>query len=488
MIELVRIQKSFGTVHALKGVTMKAGSGTIHGIVGENGAGKSTLMKILTGFISRTSGEILLEGKPLRSDTPKEARKAGIGMLYQEPLDFPQLSVLDNFQAGHDDFSPKQARIQLRGLCNDFDFNLLPDKLVEELTIGERQQLELLRIIREGVRVLILDEPTTGISGTQQELLFKALCQLREQGAAILLVSHKLEEIDQLCDEVTVLREGRIVASQHQPFNRDQIIQAMFGSLPERKTGRSILEKTGEPVLSFDKVEINSGRSGLHDASITINKGEVVGLAGVDGSGQSVFLKACFGLLPAEKGVISRFGSPLKNVAIGSEFGRTVFLPADRLTEGLLPSLTIREHHLLAHDRASFITGRSRLKETNEAIGVYNIRGHAHTAAADLSGGNQQRLLLSLIPSRAEIILLENPTRGLDIHSAAWTWNFLHKKAANQATVLFASPDLEEIMQEATRVVVFYNGRIILSEKTANTSFDIISRAITGDYVPSQVR
>lgn len=480
MIGLEEIHKRFGRVEALAGVSMRIRAGSVHGIVGENGAGKSTLMKILTGFISRTSGTIRFAGREVDLRTPRDADRLGIGMLYQEPLDFPRLSVLDNFMvaaAGHD---PGRLRQQLLELSDRFGFSLDPDSAVERLTVGERQQLELLRLIHRRCRVLILDEPTTGISQEQQEILFAALRALRDRGRAIILVSHKLAEVRSLCDRVTVLRQGRVVADQEQPLDEDRLLQAMFGSLPGGQ--RTVASReTGRPILAMDRVFSGAGRSGLHDVSVSVAENEVVGLAGLDGSGQAVFLRIAGGLLQPDSGSVrlparGRADRPAK----GRDCRQTVFLPADRLGEGLVPGLSIREHLLLAGDAPFFLaptTGRTQAEKT---IATCNIVGSPSTPADGLSGGNQQRLLLSLIPDRARLILLENPTRGLDVRSASWMWQFLHRRMGDDGAIIFASPDLEEIMTRATRIMVFFNGRILLDAPTDRTDLQTVSRAITG--------
>ena len=484
MLELKNIHKTFGKVQALSGVNLMAEAGTIHGIVGENGAGKSTLMKVLTGFIVRSSGEILLQGKKVRINSPKDAIGLGIGMLYQEPLDFPQLSVLDNFLAGRTTFAPTAARIELACLAASFGFSLNPNLLVEELTLGERQQLELLRLIGDGATLLILDEPTTGISDRQQELLFAALRKLKTEGATICLVSHKLDEIDQLCDMVTVLRHGRVATTRQRPFDRGALLRAMFDALPEHQPSPE-KKSHGLPILEFDGVVGGTGRSGLQGVSLAIRAGEVVGLAGIDGSGQSTFLKTACGLLPAESGRVLRCGVPLqKNAGIGKT---TVFLPSDRLAEGLFPSMTVREHHLLAAPGSTLITSSTGLADTRQAIAAHSIKGLPETTVEDLSGGNQQRLLLSLIPSEARLILMENPTRGLDVQATAWTWHHLHSRLKTDGAIVFTSPDLEEIMDQAGRIVVFYNGKIVLDTPTGATDYPTVARAITGQVETADI-
>lgn len=335
-----------------------------------------------------------------------------------------------------------------------------------------------MRLIRNGAKVLILDEPTTGISERQQQLLFSALQTLKNEGAAILLVSHKLEEIDLLCDTVTVLRHGMVAATQQRPFVRDDLLQAMFDSLPEHQPP-SPKQHIGPPLLKFDRVISSVGRSGLKEASISIQAGEVVGMAGVDGSGQSVFLKIACGLLQPEQGIVLRFGKKIK-INNGRQSRTTVFLPADRLTEGLFSGMTIREHYLLSDSKKIFLSNSSGLDQSNRAIKTYNIKGTPETEIEGLSGGNQQRLLLSLIPGDVKLILMENPTRGLDVQSAAWTWQHLHQHLGAEGAIVFASPDLEEIMAQASRVLVFYNGEIVLDTPTRATDYRALSRAITG--------
>ena len=472
MIQLVNIHKTFGKVKALQGVNLHVRPGSIHGIIGENGAGKSTLMKILTGFIARTSGRILLDGREVALKTPESARKLGIGMLYQEPLDFPKLSVLDNFMAAAADTNPQRQAEIITHFSNKFGFTLNLSSRQGKLTVGERQQVELMRLIRDQCRILILDEPTTGISGEQQKLLFGTLRRLREEGRAIILVSHKLAEIHSLCDRVTILRHGKPAGEQEKPFDEEQLLQAMFAALPARSShppGRT----PGKPILTMEEVSTTAGRVGLDRINTTIHEGEIVGLAGLDGSGQAIFLQIAYGLLSPEQGRVSLPDADTEDVM-------RVFLPADRLGKGLIAGLTVREHQLLAGATPFFIHGGCGRDETKKAIDTFSIVGTPDTMAEGLSGGNQQRLLLSLIPPQARLILLEHPTRGLDLQSGRWTWHYLRSHLPENGAIIFASPELDDIMEQADRVLVFYNGAIILDRPTDQTSYQEVSRAITG--------
>ena len=232
-ITLRDISKQYGKVNANDGIDLEIQEGSIHGILGENGAGKSTLMKILAGYTAKTSGTILVDGRPAVYDHPAQATRQGIGMLYQDPLDFPPLTVVENFMMGldHGFLSREESyRLRLRELADPFGFHLDPDAAVERLTVGERQQLELVRLLALGVEVLILDEPTTGISNLQKQALFKALRRLAGDGKTILLVSHKLEDIEALCDRITVLRRGKVEGEMVRPFEGAKLLSGCSGT------------------------------------------------------------------------------------------------------------------------------------------------------------------------------------------------------------------------------------------------------------------
>ena len=234
-IELRDIHKYFGSIRANEGINLRIAPGAIHGILGENGAGKSTLMKILSGYSQKTKGAILLSGKTVSYQNPAQAVQLGIGMLYQDPLDFPRLTVLDNFMLGQTAGlidQQKICRLKFERLSTTFNFCLDPDTNVRGLTLGERQQLEIMRLLALGVEVLILDEPTTGISSTQKEMLFKALNKLATDGKIVILVSHKLEDVEALCHSVTVLRHGSVTGRMDAPFDTSQLLKMMFGTPP----------------------------------------------------------------------------------------------------------------------------------------------------------------------------------------------------------------------------------------------------------------
>ena len=482
-VELVDIHKHYGTVKANDGVSLTVAPGELHGILGENGAGKSTLMKILAGFTTRTSGSVRVDQKSVDYRTPAAAADLGVGMLYQDPLDFPQLPVIDNFILGQTrtiSLSRNAFKVRFQDLADSFHFRLNPEASVDSLTVGERQQLELLRLLALGIKLLILDEPTTGISAAQKEVLYSALRRLAAEGQSVLLVSHKLEDVEALCDRVTVLRLGRVTGRMARPFDTEELLRMMFGT-PPPPPPRSA-QPSGSAVLALGRVSSPGGRSGLLDCSVAIRQGEVVGLAGLEGSGQDVFLRVAAGLKPPQSGSIHLSGQPVSDFSYHyfNKLG-VFFLPSARLDEGLIPGLTITEHAALQDECRPFrVPYQTAAEDAAQRIEKFRIKGGPQTPVEELSGGNQQRLLLSFLPPTPRLLLLENPTRGLDLESMNWVWQYLQSYSRKGTSIVFSSPELDEILMVAGRVLVFFNGRIIMDAAAADTDVQTLGRAIAG--------
>lgn len=482
-LELRNISKHYGGLKANDGVDLTVDSGSIHGVLGENGAGKSTLMMILAGYLRRTAGEIRVDGRRIDYHSPAEAAGLGIGMLYQDPLDFPNLTVLENFMLGQVGGLRYTTRVylqKLQRLAAHFDFHLEPDAPVAGMTVGERQQLEILRLLSLGVRVLILDEPTTGISALQKEVLFKALKRLAREDKSIVLVSHKLEDVQALCDTATVLRHGKVAASLSAPFDTGRLLGLMFDSPPNPPGRRR--SRLGDIILEFKAVAGTGGRTGLKPCDTSIRRGEVLGLAGLEGSGQGVFLKIAAGLKQPARGTVH-----INHIAMSGKDHRAFqaagvgFLPSARLEEGLLPGLTIAEHVALKSKQGTFmIRWHQALGAALAGIDTFRIMGRPQTLVESLSGGNQQRLLLSFLPVKPELLLLDNPTRGLDVESSVWVWNHLLALAKGGAGIVFSSSELDEILMVADRILVFFEGRIIKDVIAEQTDSNELSRAIAG--------
>ena len=482
-LELCGISKYYGSLKANDGVDLTLASGRIHAVLGENGAGKSTLMKILAGYLRRSGGQIFIDGRCVDYRTPTEAARLGIGMLYQDPLDFPNLTVLENFMLGQVRglrHAPRTCQRKLENLAAHFDFHLETHAPVASLTVGERQQLEILRLLSLGIRLLILDEPTTGISTLQKQVLFNALKQLAREDKSVVLVSHKLEDVQALCNDVTVLRSGKVTGSMSAPFDTSRLLGLMFDSLPKppaRQRGRN-----GGPILELKAITGTGGRTGLKQCDMQVLKGEVVGLAGLEGSGQGVFLKIAAGLKAPGRGSVHIDRVPMAGKDHRAFLDAGVgFMPSARLEEGLMPGLTIAEHVALKSRFSAFMIQWPRACSAALAgIDAFRIMGRPQTAVESLSGGNQQRLLLSFLPLHPKLLLLENPTRGLDLESSVWIWNHLMAFKSGGTGIVFSSSELDEILMVADRVLVFFEGRIIKDVAVEETDSLALSRAIAG--------
>lgn len=473
-VDLQNICKSFGTVVANVSISLSFGEGKIIGLLGENGAGKSTLARILSGNTRQDSGEILLDGQRVSFNSPAQAIRCGVGMLHQDPSDFPALSVLENFLIGREgSIIPNRsfAGHQLRELAGRFGFNLQPDMLVGRLTVGERQQLEIVRLLASKVKVFILDEPTTGISLAQKKSLFAALQILAKEGMTAIFISHKLEEIEELCSEAAVLRKGRLVGQVLLPCPTQTLVLMMFGQ--EGKIGERMaaVASFGESPLEWKNVSVTDRRLALVNISIYVQPGEIVALAGVEGSGQELFLRACAGMTRPTTGTIKVAGQTMqgKDHAGFLEQG-VAFLPGNRLEEGLVPGMSLVEHVILIRSSGIFVDKERATIQSARLISRFRIVGQPKSPVQTLSGGNQQRLLLALLPESLRVLLLENPTRGLDLESIFWVWSLLEERRSSGTTILFCSSDLDEILRRSDRVVVFCGGKIVSIVQTKDTN------------------
>lgn len=483
-VELRNIHKHFGSVHANKGINLNIPSGTIQGILGENGAGKSTLMKILSGFIQPDPGsEIILDGKPAVIHSPADAIKYGIGMLHQDPLDFPPMRLLDNFLLGLPGGlfpNRKEAAQDFRLLAGEYGFNFDPESYVDSLSVGERQQLEIMRLIFLNARVFILDEPTTGISAAQKEKLFDTLRKFPEQAMTVIFVSHKLEDVESLCDRVAVLRAGELVGETQPPYATSNLVEMMFGK--EITLGARQPAESGDVVLSLKDVSLEDVRLKIRNVSLDVRAGEVIGLVGMEGSGQGLFMRACAGLVRPVGGRTQLKGQDLTGKSYHAFKRNGVnFLPAARLEEGLVPGLSLTDHFILAEEpKGLFIDHDAGQRLAQDRIKSFNIRGTPLTPVESLSGGNQQRAELALLQDPLSLILLEHPTRGLDIESVIYIWGKLKERCRQNAAIIFTSSDLEEILQYSDRVLVFYSGRVSDPIDAESTSVEQLGQLIGG--------
>jgi ABC-type uncharacterized transport system ATPase subunit len=473
-IELREIRKYFGLVKANDGISFTLEGGRIYGLLGENGAGKSTLMKILSGYQPPDSGQIIIDGQVKQFSSPAEALENRIGMLYQDPLDFPPFRIIDNYLLGKDSgqvLNYRSAEAELRELTARYGFDIDLNAYVDGLSLGERQELELIRLLAGGADLLILDEPTTGISAEQKDKLFDSIRRLaQEEGKTVILVSHKLDEIQELCGYAYVLRRGKLVGEIEVPCMNQLLVEMMFEQVPERSPRPAF--NLGEPLLEINNLSVSTYRLTVENLNLSLRKGEIFGLAGLEGSGQKLLMQACAGLIRPESGDLLLEGQNVTGWSYHHMQEAGVgYIAAGRLEEGLVAGLTLIEHVVLTQPEHDFFVDWDRAQdETRSRISRYQIVGHPQTTADELSGGNQQRLLFALLNEPLKLILLEHPTRGLDIRSTDYIWELLYERRNAGTAILFISADLDEIIDRSDRIAVFSGGvmsRIVEANKTS---------------------
>ncbi|MGD8848334.1 MAG: ATP-binding cassette domain-containing protein, partial [Anaerolineales bacterium] len=463
-IRLEGIRKYFGEIKANDGISLEFNPGLIYGVLGENGAGKTTLMKVLSGYHQPDSGSIKIGDRETRFDSPADALASGMGMIYQDPLDVPSMRVVENYILGREGlfaFDQSSAEQELLAIANGVGFEVNPRAYIDELSLGERQQLELIRLLSLGADLLILDEPTTGISAEQKDLLFSSLQKLaHEDGKIIILVSHKLSEVQELCDQVYVLRRGKKVGEITLPATTQDLVGLMFEELPKRTERTSQIRETN--MLALNRLKIADQRLTVGPLDLSIKAGEVFGLAGLEGSGQQLLLRAVAGVEDVLQGGIFLDGQDVTRLGYHQRRDAGVaYMPAGRLEEGLVEGLDLVNHFVLAEPQDGFIIPRDRYQKlTAERIAEYKIVGQPSSHVEELSGGNQQRAQLALLRKSAKLVLLEHPTRGLDVRSAEWIWQRLFERVAGGAAILFYSADLDEIVERSDRIAAFSGGRM----------------------------
>ncbi|MBL6600095.1 MAG: ABC transporter ATP-binding protein [Alphaproteobacteria bacterium] len=480
-IELVRINKRFGPVHANKDVSLKVMPGTIHGVIGENGAGKSTLMSILYGFYQADSGEILMDGAARVIRDSHDAIAVGIGMVHQHFMLVETFSVLENVMLGGEGGmllaeGAATIRNRLVEMSRDYDLDVDPDALISDLPVGARQRVEILKALVKGARILILDEPTGVLTPTETDRLFEILDALRTQGVTVLLITHKLREIMAITDTVSVMRGGEMVAHRATAeTNPEELAELMVG----RKVLLRVDKKPtrpGEPVITVSNLTIRdaAGVNRVVDASLEIRAGEIVGVAGVSGNGQSELLEALAGIRTPTEGVIQIAGGPEitpgqpSNPKHLRERG-IAHVPEDRHRMGLVMPFEARESSILGyHDAAKFNTGPlmnagSILDDCVGKMKNFDVRpGDPNLKSANFSGGNQQKIVLAReIEAKPHLLLVGQPTRGVDIGAIEFIHASLIEMRDAGAGVLLVSVELDEILSLADRIIVMSAGRIV---------------------------
>ena len=479
-IELIGINKSFGAVHANRDIHLEIPRGTIHGIIGENGAGKSTLMSILYGFYQADSGEIQVGGKPTVIKTPNDAIAVGIGMVHQHFMLVQNFTVIENIILGAEGeallkTSIAKARSELERLEREYGLEVDPDAVIEELPVGLQQRVEILKALYRGAEILILDEPTGVLTPAEADHLFRILKQLKEQGKTIVLITHKLREIMAITDNVSVMRQGTMVATR-------KTSETTVEELAELMVGRRVLlrvekgeAKSGGFKLSVKNLTVRDSRgvTMVDDVSFDVRAGEIVGIAGVAGNGQSELIEAISGVRRAVSGSVMLDGKPIDVVGVadpGELRDRGLaHVPEDRHHVGLVLAFEENENSILGyHDDPKYLKGPfldidAIMADAKEKIEKYDIRpGNPRLKTANFSGGNQQKIVLAReMEQDPGVLIVGQPTRGVDVGAI----EFIHKRliAMRDAgkAVLLISVELDEIRSLSDRILVMFAGRVV---------------------------
>ena len=452
-LELVGIRKAFGSVQALDGADFVLRPGTVHALLGENGAGKSTLMHIAFGMIAADKGIIRVDGQPARIESPRDARRLGIGMVHQHFTSVPALSIAENLEL---------AGGRAGGQAASFLAGLDPGTRVEDLSVGQKQRLEVAKALATGARILLLDEPTAVLVPSEIDELLKAVKAFAAEGGAAVLITHKLDEVFAAADEVTVLRKGKVTLSGPlKGESRESLASAMIGEMiapmaPRRPAPGA--ERPAPVVMIRDAtIPPRDARSpGLRNADLVVYPGEIVGVAAVEGNGQRELMLAVVGIMRASRGLVV-VEQP------------TAFIPEDRTTEGLVPAMTVVENVVLgrgkdaAWSRGPWLDWQTAEQVAADIMTRFDVRAPGPRApTATLSGGNQQKLVLGRgLSTRPRVLVVENPTRGLDLRATSDMHLHLRAAAADGVAVLVHSSDLDEVLLLADRVLVVCRGELL---------------------------
>jgi general nucleoside transport system ATP-binding protein len=477
-IEVDEISKGFPGVVANDRISLQVRSGEIHAVCGENGAGKSTLMKILYGMLPPDSGRVLVDGEEVRFRSPSDAIARGIGMVHQHFMLADQLTVLENVILGDEplrglgriDF--EQARTHLSEVARDYGLEVDPDDLAETLSVGERQRVEIIKVLYRGARILILDEPTSVLVPQEVEELFRNLRDLRDAGSTILFIDHKLEEVLAIADTITVLRQGRSVATvKPDEVTAADLAELMVGSeLPVPETTTSTVTDIVALALRNVTVLDDAEREVVRDVTFEVRRGEIFGIAGIEGNGQAELIDALVGTMPVAAGTISLIDQDVTHWGVRRrrEHG-LAYIPQDRHREGLLLQAPLWENTALGHQtRAPFVRGlwfdrAGARRRTREVVDSFDVRTPSiEVTSHALSGGNQQKLIVGReMAADPAVLIAGHPTRGIDVGAQAAVWKELRRaRAAGMATVL-VSADLEELIGLSDTLVVMLRGRIV---------------------------
>ncbi len=489
VVALEDVTKSFGAVQALRGARLELYPGEAHALVGENGAGKSTLIKVLAGVHQPDSGRLTVDGRPATFRTTSDAMAAGVAVIYQEPTLFPDLTVAENIfvgrqprgRAGTIDRAAMNAAAT--GLFERLGVPLHPDHPARGLSIADQQLVEIAKALSVGARVLVMDEPTAALSGVEVDRLFAVVRGLREEGAAILFISHRFSEVEALCERVTVMRDGRHVSTDLMTeVTTDELVRRMVGRELSALFPKQDVEP-GDVVLEVEGLT----RAGVFaDVSFQVRAGEIVALAGLVGSGRSEVVQSVFGVDPRDAGTVRVAGRTLPpNRPRAAMAAGLALVPEDRRQQGLILDLSIQRNITLPRSRAlaslGLLTGRSERRSAKDwAERLHTRFARLTDPVATLSGGNQQKVVLAKwLSTEPKVLIVDEPTRGIDVATKSEVHRLMSELAARGVAVLMVSSELPEVLGMADRVLVMREGRLAADIPRAEATEESIIRAGT---------
>jgi ABC-type uncharacterized transport system ATPase subunit len=495
-VVLTGITKRYPGVVANRDINITVRRGDVHAIVGENGAGKSTLMKILYGMQQPDEGEIAINGQAVNFNSPGDAIKAGIGMVHQHFMLADNLSVTENIVLGAEPVrggvvDRRTARRRIQEISDAYSLGLRPDVLVEELGVGDRQRVEIAKVLYRGARILILDEPTAVLVPQEVDELFGNLRELKAEGLTVLFISHKLDEVLSVADEITVVRRGTTVRTvDPAQTTARQLAELMVGSeLPLPELRDSTVTDTVQLDVRGLTVRSTDGRAVLDDISFAIHRGEIVGIGGVEGNGQAELVEALLGLRPLAAGTItlgphdiSSWSTRRRRVAgIG-------YIPEDRHRQGLLLEAPLWENRILGHQterpnaRGPLIDIAAAKRDTERIVAEYDVRTPGiDVTAASLSGGNQQKLIVGReMSGHPQVLIASHPTRGVDVGAQGAIWDHLRTARAAGLAVLLISADLDELIGMSDTLQVILRGRFVAQMDPKTVTPTELGAAMTG--------
>ncbi len=477
VLEATGIAKSFPGVRALDGVSLRVRRGRLVALLGENGAGKSTLMNILAGVFPPDAGTLVLDGREVRFPNPRSAQAAGIGIVFQELNLIPHLTVAENIFLGREPCTPgglidyRRLNTNAAAILRRLDLQVEPTALIADLRVGQQQLVEIARAVSENARVLILDEPTSSLSAHEVEVLFGVIAELKNRGVALVHITHKFEELARVCDDVTVMRDGRVVGEAlFADLNRDVIVRLMAGR-ESKETFQKAPATLGDELLRADDLTLPGegvGRPWLVDkVSLTLRRGEVLGIFGLVGAGRTELLEMLFGLHAgrasgrvAVSGRPVGFSSPAAAIAAG-----LALAPEDRKRDGLVLPMSVAANASLASLdctlRAGFVSESREAAYIRPYIERFRVKTPSLTERiVNLSGGNQQKVILAKwLATGPKILLLDEPTRGIDVNAKREIYAFIDELARNGLGLIVVSSELPEILALSDRVLVMCEGR-----------------------------